>query len=256
MKIASYQFGITGNINKNFDVIKGAVEKAAKQKVDMIIFPECALTGYPGRDFKNTSDLDYSIVSAKINELKGLSDKLDIGIIVGTVFLDGKTFNRAYIIRPNKDLKWYDKRALYGWDEEHFSEGSKDGVFSFRGFNIGVRLCYEIRFPEYFRELYKAATNLNIILFNDVSEKDDTHRYRLIKSHLVTRAVENATPVLAVNSTKPFQTAPSCYVDASGNVLAQCKRNKEGMLVYEFEKKELTFGEEGRKKQSDSLLGL
>ncbi len=34
----------------------------------------------------------------------------------------------------------------------------------------GVRICYEVRFPKFFRELYKKSTDLNVILFYDVAE--------------------------------------------------------------------------------------
>ena len=46
-----------------------------------------------------------------------------------------------------------------------------------------------MRFPEYFRELYARKTDLNVVLFYDVSDVDDTGRYDLIKGQLQTRAV-------------------------------------------------------------------
>lgn len=58
-------------------------------------------------------------------------------------------------------------------------------------FKIGVRICFEVRFPEYFRELYKADTDFNVVIFYDVANKDDIERYELIKAHLKTRDVEN-----------------------------------------------------------------
>ena len=256
MRFAAYQFGVSGNIEKNFELIRNAVEKAAKQDVDMIIFPECALSGYPGRDFSKVNVVNHTSISEKIDQLRELSDRFSIGILVGTVAREENSYNRAYFISPEKPLQWYDKRALCGIDAENFSEGTTDGIFEFKGHSIGVRICYEIRFPEYFRELYKAHTDFNIVLFNDISEKDDSHRFRTIKSHLVTRAVENVTPIISVNSCKPYQTAPSCFLDASGNVMAECKRNKDGMVVYEFKDKELNAGEINRKNQSDALLGI
>ena len=153
-------------------------------------------------------------------------------------------------------MQWYDKRALYGWDEENFSKGKEAGVFEIGGCTFGVRICFEVRFPEYFRELYRVQTDCNIILFYDVAETDDVNRYNLIRSHLVTRAVENVTPIFSVCATKPYQTAPTCYIDASGKVLAECERNHEAMLVWEFTKKDLNFGEIGRKKISDQLLEI
>ena len=49
-----------------------------------------------------------------------------------------------------------------------------DGIFEIAGISVGVRICFEVRFPEYFRELYARKTDLNVVLFYDVSDVDDT----------------------------------------------------------------------------------
>ena len=256
MKIAAYQFAVTGNIQQNMQVIRKAVIKAALKDVDLIVFPECAVTGYPPRDISSSREIDFSNVQAALNDLRQMADSLDIAILTGSVFSDElRYYNRAYLFVPGKQPQWYGKRALYGWDEENFSKGAEDGVFEVKGVKVGVRICFEVRFPEYFRELYRAHTDLNIVLFYDVSDTDDFDRYQLLRSHLITRAVENVTPMLSVNAVSPNQTAPVCSINASGEVCTETFRNEEAMLLYEFERKELSFGEKGRKRYSDELLG-
>ena len=49
MKIAAYQFAVSGNINDNIETIKKAIVEASGQKVELIVFPECSLSGYPPR---------------------------------------------------------------------------------------------------------------------------------------------------------------------------------------------------------------
>ena len=101
-----------------------------------------------------------------IQELQKLADELDIHIIVGTInYVDSKYYNRAYLVSPNKAKRWYDKRALYGWDEDNFAPGDENGIYEIDGIKIGVRICFEVRFPEYFRELYRENTDLDIVLF-------------------------------------------------------------------------------------------
>ena len=254
MRLAAYQFGVTGDVKQNMDVISNAVRQAAEQKADLVIFPECAVSGYPPRNIAKAENIDLSAVDRAIKELRELSDSLGISIIAGTAFFESKYYNRAYFFSPGQTPKWYGKRALYGWDEENFAPGSEDGIFRIGDLTVGVRICYEIRFPEYFRELYRAHTDLDIVLFYDVSDTDDAGRYDLIKSHIVTRAVENVTPFLSVNATAPFQTAPTCFVDASGKVLAECMRNTEELLVIDFDKKDPDFGEKDRIRYSNLLL--
>ena len=247
MKIAAYQFGVTGNTKDNLETIKRAISKAAEQKAELITFPECSLSGYPPRDIPSSSDIDEGKIRDALSEIQIMSEKYDISIIIGTIaYENGQYYNRAYYISPRKPMQWYNKRALYGWDEDNFSAGKESGIFDIAGLRVGVRICYEIRFPEYFRQLYLENTDLDIVLFYDVTDNEDEDRYQLIRSHIITRAVENVTPFLTVNAISPNQTAPTCFVDASGTVYAELEKDKEGMLIYDFEKKELDFGEQGR----------
>ncbi|HHW06927.1 nitrilase-related carbon-nitrogen hydrolase [Acetivibrio clariflavus] len=102
------------------------------------------------------------------------------------------------------------------------------------GITVGIRICFEVRFPEYFRELYCQNTDLNVILFYDVSDNNDTDRYNLLKTHLQTRAVENICPILSVSSIAPFQTASTMFVGKSGQIIIECNRNHENLMVCSF----------------------
>ncbi len=257
MRLAAYQFAVCGDIEHNLTEIKRAVELASENGVDLIVFPECALTGYPPRDISGSESIDLSVVSKALQELQDMADSLGIHIIVGTIdCADLKYYNRAYTVSPNQVLRWYGKRALYGWDEDNFTPGNENGIYEINGIKIGVRICFEVRFPEYFRELYLENTDLDIVLFYDVADKDDEARYQMIRGHLITRAVENVTSVLSVNAIYPNQTAPTCFITASGTVCEETEKNSESMLIYDFEKRELSFGELGRKRYSDQLLRL
>ena len=256
MRLAAYQFDVTGDVNKNTEKIKNAVLKAAENKADFIAFPECAISGYPPTDLASSKDFDLEALPAVLKELQELSDAHKITILVGSIDFDETYVNRAFLIAPKRDIKHYDKRALYGWDSENFARGNTDGIFEICGLKVGVRICFEARFPEYFRELYKAKTDLNVVIFYAVSDTDETDKYNVLRSHLISRAAENVTPIFAVDAITPFQSAPTCFINASGKVLKELDRNKEEILFYDFEKSELNFGEIGRKRESDHLLGL
>lgn len=255
MRLAAFQFAVCGCLEQNLEVIKRAIERASKNNVDLLVFPECALTGYPPRDMEKSEDVDVDAVKAAIEEIQAMTDDLGIHIILGTIDRSQtEYYNRAYLLTPHEPIHWYDKRALYGWDEDNFTSGSENGVYEIDGIKIGIRICFEVRFPEYFRELYVEDTDLDIVLFYDVADNEDESRYQMIRGHLITRAVENVTPVLSVNTIHPYQTAPTCFISASGAVCQELPKNSEGMLIYDFEKQELNFGELGRKRYSDLLL--
>ena len=256
MRLAAYQFAVCGDLQKNTEKIKAAIEKAAAEKADFIAFPECALSGYPPTDLASSKDFDYMALPAVLRELQELSDAHKITILVGSIAFDEKYVNRAFLIAPKRDIRHYDKRALYGYDSDNFERGNDDGIFEIEDLKVGVRICFEARFPEYFRELYKANTDLDIVIFYAVSDFDDKEKYDVLRSHLISRAAENVTPIFAVDAITPFQSAPTCFINASGRVLKEAERNKEELLFYDFEKSDLNFGEIGRKRESDRLLTL
>ena len=87
---------------------------------------------------------------------------------------------------------------------------------------------------------------MNIVLFYDVTDDDDIERYELIQAHIRTRAVENVTHTLTVNTIYPYQTAPTALYDKSGVSLIALNRNEESLLVYDLENQQPNFGEKGR----------
>lgn len=255
MKIAAYQFEVTGNIRSNLSVIEKAIAIAKNQEVILLVFPECCLTGYPPRDIECSEMVDFDEVEKSCDKIQKLANESSINIIIGTIFRDkGRIFNRAICFQPNKEAVTYDKRALYGWDSDNFEVGDKQGIFEIQGIRIGVRICFEIRFPEYFRELYREKTDINVVLFYDVSDEESTQRYEMIKGHIQARAVENVTTTISVNTILPYQTAPTAVFDKSGVIRQECIRGKEEMLVYEYDQSEDDFGEIGRRIISNQLI--
>lgn len=255
MKIGAYQFGVTKDIKQNLETIKKAIQQAAHEEVKLLVFPECALTGYPPRDIERASSVQFDELELAYEQIQHMADENGMHIILGTITRqEEQYYNSAMVFAPNGEKSFYHKRALWGWDKENFSIGTHTGIYEIEGLKVGVRICFEVRFPEFFRELYREHTDLNVILFYDVSDYDDAERYELIKSHIRTRAVENVTCTLSVDTIRPYQTAPTALYDKSGCTLVELKRNEESLLVYDFEKTKPDFGEQGRREISDRLM--
>ena len=167
---------------------------------------------------------------------------------------ENSIFNTALCFFPGRQAIPYHKRALWGWDRDNFAPGNEPGILEIDGLKIGIRICFEVRFPEYFRELYRQKTDLNVILFYDVSDGDDAGRYDLIRGHIRTRSVENVCPILTANTTRPYQTAPTMLTDASGTVLAEMECGQEELMIFDYELAQPNSGERGRREISDRLV--
>lgn len=255
MKIGAYPFAVSGSLPDNLNIIRRAILQAAQENIELLAFPECALTGYPPRNLPSAGCVDLNALSAALDELQCLSDRCGMCIICGCITHEGGKYrNSAAVFRPGRERTFYHKRALWGWDRENFVPGSDGGIIEFRGLKIGIRICFEIRFPEFFRELYLEDTNLNIVLFHDVLDAPDSDRYELIRAHIRTRAAENVCPLLAVNATHPQQTAPSMLCGKSGEILAELPPGEQTLLVYDLKHEALSFSEQGRKYICDQIM--
>ena len=255
MIIGAYQFAVSGSMEENRSRILAAVEQAAGSGVELLVFPECAVTGYPPLEIPSCANISEEQKEEIHALVRHAAIRNRMHIILGTIVRrNGSFYNAALAFSPDGTETEYDKRALWGWDQENFVPGSRDGIIQVGPVRAGIRICYEVRFPEYFRELFAAGTDLDIILFHDVSDHADPDRYGLIRGHVQTRAVENACPVLTVNAARPYQTAPTVLFDASGRTLCEAEPGKDVLMVCDFEKKEPDFGEQGRKTHSAALL--
>ena len=255
MRIGAYQFAVSGSMENNYLIIRKAIRFAVEKGIRLIVFPECALTGYPPHDIEKPSAVEFEELDSIYEQLQSMVDRYGIHVIVGSIIEDkGAYYNCALCFAPGKDKQIYYKNALWGWDADNFSERKSTGIFEVDDWKIGVRICYEVRFPEYFRSLYREKTDLNVILFYDVSNMDNEERYSLIDAHIRTRAVENVTHTLTVNAISPYQTAPTLLCDRTGRRLCESERNKESLLSYDLIKENLDFGEQGRKAISDRLV--
>lgn len=254
MRIAACQFAVSGDMHRNFAAMEDAVSRAALRGVRLLAFPECSLTGYPPRNISSASAVDFKEADNLLGRLSGMSASHGIHLLLGAILpADSGFFNSAVLLSPGANPQFYHKRALWGWDRDNFCPGNESGIFEIDGFKIGVRICYELRFPEYFSELYAAHTDLNLVLFHDVGSSPDPERYGLLFAHLRTRACENICPILSVNSVSPYQTAPTALIDSSGCILHECAPGKPELLVYDLLPQPLDFSRQGRKEISDML---
>ena len=260
MRIGSYQFALSNSIHQNMKHFRKAMEEAAEQQVRLLIFPECALTGYPGKDVSHANRFDLQEIKDAFRELEEQSLRLNLFLLFGAVEREkSNLYNSAYMITPGeRAISLYRKRALWGWDAESFCAGDCDcGEFEIDGMRVGVRICFEVRFPEYFRELYRHHCDCAVVLFADRSESDLPERYDLIRAHLRTRAVENVMPLVCANNSAYYQTAPTAAIDENGSIIRELPRHEEGLLVYDLEKLDQhSFGATGRRFVSDSIMHI
>lgn len=145
LKIALVQTNsLVGNIAVNFNKItKTVVKIRGESPIDLIVFPELVLTGYPPEDLLLRHDFITQMNSILVDLAKIAPE---IAIIVGfPEFFDGNCYNSAAVLLGGEILTIYRKQKLpnYGvFDEQrYFSAGIDSCVFELKGQYIGVGIC-------------------------------------------------------------------------------------------------------------------
>lgn len=258
MKIAVFQFAASSNISNNYLAIQRAITEAHRQDVRLLVFQECALSGYPPVETEKIEKIDFRQIDSCITGIKRLAKQYDMYIALGSIRkLNLQCFDSVLLINPAGEYAGiYDKRALWGWDSDNFAPGESTGIYQIDEILVGFRICYEVRFPEYFRELFAAGATLCFVSFCDVSKQMDAERFETIKAHLITRATENVMTVVSVNSTSFYPTAPTAIFSPDGHLSEQALQDVESLLVYDFQTPKNTFSGEGRKKISNLLVSI
>lgn len=258
MRVGVFQFSPSADIHKNLEIIAGAIAEAAEQQVRLLVFQECALCGYPPVEIESVMSIDFAAADECLAEVGVLAHKHGMYIALGNIRRQAEVYyNSMQLIGPDGAIVGhYDKRALWGWDLDNFTQGTTAGVFEIDGIKVGFRICFEIRFPEYFRELFADEVKLCFVSFCDVSQREDQGRVDIIRAHLVTRAVENVMTIISVNSTSGFQTAPTAVFSTGGQVIKEAPLHEEHLLVYDFAVPEPQYGAQGRIQYSRRLLGM
>ncbi len=106
MRIGAYQFAVTGVIENNLAAVQRAVSQANDRGVELLIFPECALTGYPPYTIKDPSSVDFQKLSHALNQLQETCDSNNMHIITGSVTRENERFyNSAILFAPGKEMQ-------------------------------------------------------------------------------------------------------------------------------------------------------
>lgn len=255
MIIGAFQFSGSSSIEANLKALGRGIEEARNRVVDLLVSQECALCGYPPVELESIAKLDFDELEEAEEGISILARKAQIIIALGTIERqESKYFNTTKVFDASGNLICkYQKRALWGWDRDNFAVGNETGEFAVNHWKIGCRICYESRFPEYFRELFRNEAKLGIVGFCDTSDEEDEERYDIIQSSLVSRAAENVMYVAAANSISNHQTAPTCIINPDGRVLAIAPKTDECLVSAEIESIEMNRSREGRIKIAGSF---
>ncbi len=274
MKVATVQFQhVASDVNANLEVVKGYVEQAAAKNVELILFPECCLSGY--WHLRNLSrgqleELAESVPAGEAcKEIKELAKVHNISIGVGLVELadDGTLYNAFFVV--NADGTWVNHRKLHCFVSEHMASGDSFTILDTpNGVRLGVLTCYDNNIVENVRATALLGAQILLaphqtggcnsgspdamgvidvnlwdggdVRFEELKRECNGEKGRgWLMRWLPSRAHDNGMFLIFSNGIgrddDEVRTGNSMIIDAYGRVLVEAENPREQMLVTDLD---------------------
>jgi omega-amidase len=234
MKIAVAQISCSlGNPEANLSKVLDFSRRAKDLSAEVIVFPEITDTGY-----------SMSVIQKHANKwnsgfvpgLREIASQLSIAIVSGVSERDGSSIYNSQILVDAKGeiVAKYRKAHLYAVApvEEHscFTPGDSFASFKLGGLRFGFSICYDLRFPEMYREM---AIEQNVSAFV-ISSAWPFPRVEHFRTLALARAIENQSYVIASNRVGKdddlWFCGSSAIIDPRGVVIAAASADREELI--------------------------
>jgi len=265
VKLTALQLCSVPDVGDNFRIIdrhlETLIEASAHDDEHIVVLPECCLF-FGGKDqqqlalAKESDQLAYQnlFVSTLQEQLSRLAKRYQVCLVAGSIPLlssiTDKFTNTCCVFSPEGDLiTQYDKIHLFDVNvqdsEKQYREsrytksGSEIISTTTAGINIGLSICYDLRFPELYRSLAVLGADIITVPSAFTAVTGKAHWQALLQA----RAIENQVYIIAagqqgvhVNGRETW--GHSMIISPWGEILA-CLEEGIGSISAEFSREAL-----------------
>jgi 5-aminopentanamidase len=237
LKIAAVQINIRlMDVRANLQTILDRMEEAVRNNADLIVFPECALSGYCF-DTREEAILHAEPVPGASTEALGrAASKLGCSAVIGILERDGdQLYNTAVVIEPGGLAGSYRKLHLPYLGVDRFVTPGDKGfpVFEVGRARVAINICYDCSFPEACRIPKLEGAQILVIPTNwPVSSDSWLHvpSVRAIENHMIVAAADRVGDERGVHFAGHSQ-----IIDFTGASLAEAGELEETILYAEVD---------------------
>lgn len=228
-----------GDFDGNLQKVVNGLERMDRDRVEIVCFPECFLTGYPD-DGKVARDGAFAVDSARMMKVLSETSRFEALFIVGFNELRGDAlYNTAAVIHKGHLLGTYSKCSAY---MKFHTQGRDFPVFTHRGVTFGVVICSDGGYIEPARILaIKGARIIFSPHFNYISKEGLIGHFMKVRADHVARAVENSVYFVRGNNVSLGKEecisnydgvgyGDSYIVDPHGEIVIRSRRHHEDFI--------------------------
>ena len=231
----------SGNLTK---VVQG-LERADHDRVDIVCFPECFLTGYPNDGEIARRDA-FTVDSSSMMQLLDRTSRFEAAFIVGFNELRGDDlYNTAAVVHKGHLLGCYSKCSAY---QRFHKQGREFPVFTHKDLTFGVVICSDGGYIEPTRLL--ALQGAKVVFaphFNYINSLNLIYHFMHVRADHTARAVENCVYFVRGNNVSlggkeecitgvdGIGYGDSYIVDPWGEILIRSRRHKEDFIYADID---------------------
>jgi predicted amidohydrolase len=231
---------VLGDTEANREKVISSMRAAAERDAHLVIFPECALTGYAYNSLEEAVPFAEEINGPSSEAIAAACQETGAYAIVGFIESAGANFyNAAMLVGPEGVVGGYRKvhMPFIGIDRFLTPGDRPFQVFELPFGKVGVNICYDISFPEPARVLKLMGAELIALITNW-----PTAAWRSPQFVANTRALENHVFYAAVDRVGTERgwefIGRSKVIDCNGDTLAEAGADAEELLVMSVELQE------------------
>jgi predicted amidohydrolase len=195
LHVAAVQMRSTANLADNVAHMKDLIHKCSIKGVRVVVFPECALSGYFENIITGLSGDQISIAEKQVAET---CREERVYAIIGMPWRDGKKlYNSAAVISPQGNVieRYHKVQLAEKWPDP----GDHLSVFMIDKIPCSIIICHDERYPELVRLPVLAGAEVIFYISHesDLMKEDKINPYR---AQIQARAVENSVYIVQSNA--------------------------------------------------------
>jgi len=236
VNVVALQFDIAWeNKAANFEKVRRLLTEASPEKDSLVALPEMFATGFS----MNAEEIAEPYGGETEQFLAAMAKEFCVCVIAGAAMRgrNGRVRNKALVYSPAGELiAFYAKMRPFtpGGEPEHYVAGEKPMAFRWGECSVSPFICYDLRFPELFREAVAAHRPELFVVMANWPEKRIRHWVALLQA----RAIENQAYVIGVNriGRDPYYSysGRSLIIDPLGEILVDAEE-REGCISAKLE---------------------
>ena len=237
MRVALGQFNaVVGDLSGNAEKMREIYAQAARSDVDLLVFPELAICGYPPEDLLHKK---HFLTDCSLTLDKLAADCPEKTIIVGFAGSCREAgYNSAAVLQDGRISKIYRKAQLpnYGvFDERrYFLPGNEPVVINVGGLNVAVTICADIWETEWLVNFLRDAGQIQMIL--NISASPFHIGKIKERQEMVSRCAKEFNCAVGYCNLVGGQDelifdGRSMFADSTGKIMAKARAFDEDLLI-------------------------